>query len=183
VILPDVNLLVHAYNRDSPVHRRAKAWLENLLGGTEPVGLAWLTVLGFIRITTNRQILSHPFPVRTACDHVRSWMVQPYVTLVHPSDRHAEILFRLLGRKASSSADRRSTASWPSGRPGGTAIFSLPDIEPSRAADQFASVLVRDHLVLAEPGRQVRGLADENTVRPTGVGKGLDRLGDGTSRR
>jgi hypothetical protein len=96
VILPDVNLLVHAYNTDSPVHAAARAWWEGLLNSTQPVGLAWAGVLGFIRITTHRQVLSHPMPVATACSHARTWLAQPYVTLLDPGSRHAEIVFGLL---------------------------------------------------------------------------------------
>jgi uncharacterized protein len=96
VILPDVNLLIHAYNSDSPVHAAARAWWEGLVSGTRPVGLAWVAVLGFIRISTHRQILDNPMPVATACAHVRAWIGQPYVSVIDPSDRHAEVLFGLL---------------------------------------------------------------------------------------
>lgn len=96
MILPDVNLLVHAYNTDSPVHVAARRWWEERLNGTQPVGLAWAGVLGFIRITTHRQVLSNPIPVATACSHARAWISQPYVTLLDPGTRHAEILFGLL---------------------------------------------------------------------------------------
>lgn len=96
MILPDVNLLVHAYNEDSTVHAAAREWWEKLLNGTRPVGLAWAGVLGFIRIATHRQILSNPMPVATACSHARAWMSQPYVTVLDPGPRHAEIVFGLL---------------------------------------------------------------------------------------
>lgn len=96
MILPDVNLLLHAYNSESSVHPAARAWWEGLLNGTRPVGLAWAAILGFIRITTHRQILSNPLPVTTACGHVRAWLAQPYVSLIDPGARHVEILFGLL---------------------------------------------------------------------------------------
>jgi toxin-antitoxin system PIN domain toxin len=96
VTLPDVNLLLHAYNRDSPVHAAARAWWEHLLNATSPVGLSWVAMLGFIRIATHPQVLAHPMPVATACRHVRSWLQQPYVTVLDPGTRHAEILFALL---------------------------------------------------------------------------------------
>jgi len=66
------------------------------MNGSEPVGLAWVGLLGFIRITTHRQILENPLPVSTACAHARTWLAQPYVSILHPGDRHAEILFGLL---------------------------------------------------------------------------------------
>jgi toxin-antitoxin system PIN domain toxin len=96
LIIPDVNLLVHAYNSESPVHDPAREWWEGLLNGTRPVGLAWVSILGFIRISTHRQILVRPLPVGAACDRARRWLDRPYVSILHPSERHAEILFGLL---------------------------------------------------------------------------------------
>lgn len=69
MILPDVNLLLHAYNSWSPVHPAARAWWEDLLNGTESVGLPWAALLGFIRIATHRHIPTRPMPVVIACGH------------------------------------------------------------------------------------------------------------------
>jgi hypothetical protein len=98
MIVPDINLLIHAYNSESRVHDAARAWWETLLNGTQPVGLAWVTALGFIRIATHRQILATPLPVPAACARVRAWLSQPCVTIVHPGERHADILIGLLER-------------------------------------------------------------------------------------
>lgn len=96
MIVPDVNLLVYAYNQDASRHEAARSWWEGLMSGTRPVGLAWAVALGFIRVTTHPQILARPLPAAKACAHVRAWLAQPYVSLLHPGDRHAEILFTLL---------------------------------------------------------------------------------------
>lgn len=96
MIIPDVNLLVHAYNSKSRVHAAARLWWEGALNGTRPVGLAWAAILGFIRITTHRQILANPLPAAVACANARAWLAQPYVGVLHPGDRHSEILFGLL---------------------------------------------------------------------------------------
>lgn len=98
MILPDINLLIHAYNTQSPVHDAARRWWEGLLNGTRPVGLPWVAILGFLRITTHWQVLRNPLTVSRACGHARSWLAQPYVAVVHPGDRHSEILFGLLER-------------------------------------------------------------------------------------
>jgi toxin-antitoxin system PIN domain toxin len=96
MIVPDVNLLIHAYNSDSPRHDKAKAWWEERMNGDDLVGLAWVVVLGFIRIATHRQILAHPLPAGAVCARVRSWLARPQVSILHPGARHAEILFELL---------------------------------------------------------------------------------------
>ncbi|MDH5761113.1 MAG: type II toxin-antitoxin system VapC family toxin [Gemmatimonadota bacterium] len=96
MILPDVNLLVHAYNSGSPAHAEARAWWERALGEPEPVGLAWTVVLGYVRIATHPRILTNPLSPDVACGHAESWLRQPQVALIHPGDRHAGILFHLL---------------------------------------------------------------------------------------
>ena len=96
MIVPDVNLLLHAYNSDSRVHAAARRWWEGSLGGPQPVGLTWVAMLGFVRIATHRQIFDHPMAVGSALAIVKSWLEQPYVSVVHPGDRHAAILFSLL---------------------------------------------------------------------------------------
>ena len=96
MILPDVNLLLHAYDRESPLHGRARSWWEAALGGARPVGLSWIVILGFIRISTHRHVFKSPLAVSAACAAARAWLAQPFVSIVHPGDRHAEVLFGLL---------------------------------------------------------------------------------------
>ncbi len=98
MIVPDVNLLIHAYNADSPVHAPARAWWERLLADPAPVGLPWVVALGFIRITTHPRIAAHPLPAATACGHVEAWLRQPQVSPLYPGERHSVILFDLLRR-------------------------------------------------------------------------------------
>jgi toxin-antitoxin system PIN domain toxin len=88
VILPDVNVLVHAHNSDSAVHARARQWWDQCLSGSEGVGLAWAALLGFIRLTTNRRIVAEPLPVREVMVRIDSWLDLPHVHLVLPSDSH-----------------------------------------------------------------------------------------------
>lgn len=96
MILPDVNLLIHAYNSESPVHAVAKSWWETQLNGEDTVGLAWAVILGFVRLVTHPAVSATPLPVDVACDYARSWLARPQVTIVHPGERHAAVVFRLL---------------------------------------------------------------------------------------
>lgn len=98
MIVPDVNMIVYAYDADSPHHTRAKAWWEETLSSPLSVGIAWSVALGFIRIATHPRILASPLPVAKACSHVESWLAQPQVSLLHPGERHASVLFDLLRR-------------------------------------------------------------------------------------
>jgi toxin-antitoxin system PIN domain toxin len=88
MILPDVNVLVHAHNSESVVHARARHWWDACLAGPEGVGLAWATLLGFIRLTTNRKIVVRPLPVRAVTERIASWLDLPHIHFAQPSDLH-----------------------------------------------------------------------------------------------
>jgi uncharacterized protein len=96
MILIDANLLIYAVNRDSPVHRESREWLEEVLQGAEPVGFAWIVLLAFLRLTTRRGLFDHPLSIKGALDLVDSWLDQPAATTVHPGRDHARILRQLL---------------------------------------------------------------------------------------
>jgi toxin-antitoxin system PIN domain toxin len=88
MILPDVNVLVHAHNVDSAVHDKARLWWDACLAGTEGIGLAWTTVLGFVRITTNRRIVERPLAVEEAMQRIGTWLDLPHVHIAQPSNTH-----------------------------------------------------------------------------------------------
>ena len=98
MIVPDLNLLVYAYNRDAPHHAAARRWWEELLNGDEPVRLPWAVILGFIRLSTHRSVLVVPLVAAVALEHVREWLERPNVEVLEPGAQHLAILAGLLGR-------------------------------------------------------------------------------------
>jgi hypothetical protein len=96
MIVPDVSILVHAYNSQSAYHAEARRWWEQTLSSPRTVGLSWVAMLGFIRIMTHRGILENPMHPREALRRVRAWLACPRVEILTPGDGHAGILFRLL---------------------------------------------------------------------------------------
>ncbi|MBN1610648.1 MAG: type II toxin-antitoxin system VapC family toxin [Polyangiaceae bacterium] len=96
MILPDVNLLLYAYDTSSPSHERARLWWERVLSGREPVRLAWVTILGFVRIGTHSRVFARPMSVAEALAHVESWLAQAVVDVIQPGPRHWAILSELL---------------------------------------------------------------------------------------
>lgn len=92
MIIPDVNLLVYAYNSDAPHHQQAKTWWEQGMRGRQPVAIPWIVALGFLRIITSRAVLPRPMGIATALGHVRSWLDHPGVQLLQPGPRHLGIL-------------------------------------------------------------------------------------------
>ncbi|HEX3762119.1 MAG TPA: type II toxin-antitoxin system VapC family toxin [Kofleriaceae bacterium] len=96
MIVPDLNLVVYAYNRDAPHHAAARAWWEGLLNDTEPVAIPWVVVLGFLRLMTHRAVLVHPLPPTAALAHVRAWFARANVEHLEPGPQHVDLLDRLL---------------------------------------------------------------------------------------
>ena len=94
--LVDLNLLLYAVNIDSHPHQKAKAWLEEVLSGDEPVALPWVVLLGFLRISTNPHIFPRSLTVLTALEIVDGWLGQPNVQLLSPQIGHWKILRSLL---------------------------------------------------------------------------------------
>lgn len=96
MIVPDLNLLVYAYSDTDPRHAAARAWWEACLNGDEPVGLAWVTMLGFVRLSTHRHVLVSPLPVEEATGIVEEWLEQPVVRVLLPGRDHARHCFGFL---------------------------------------------------------------------------------------
>lgn len=88
MILPDINILIHAHNAGSPRHEAAKAWWDSALCGTEGIGLAWVTILGFVRIATHRGILLNPMAPSDACGRIEEWLTLPHVHIPAPAEGH-----------------------------------------------------------------------------------------------
>jgi toxin-antitoxin system PIN domain toxin len=96
MIVPDINLLVYAYHADDPRHAAARKWWEDLLNHSEPVGLSWMAVSGFLRLMTHPRVLAEPMSVARATQHVRSWLDAPPVLVLSPGTRFAGIFLGYL---------------------------------------------------------------------------------------
>lgn len=60
------------------------------------VGLAWPTILVFLRISTHPRALRRPVAMDAAWDEVRRWVDRPNVWIPVPTERHRGILDELL---------------------------------------------------------------------------------------
>jgi toxin-antitoxin system PIN domain toxin len=92
----DLNLLLHAVNRDSAHHDEARVWLERTLSGDEPVALPWVVLLGFLRISTSARILPDPLLSEQALEVIDGWLAQPSVLTLSPGPEHWRILRNLI---------------------------------------------------------------------------------------
>jgi len=96
VKLVDANVLLHAYNVSAPRHAEARTWLEEALSGDEPVALAWIVVLAFLRIATSSRALTRPLATEAACAVVDQLLEQSPVRLLEAGPEHWRHLRRLL---------------------------------------------------------------------------------------
>lgn len=93
---PDVNVLVYATNLDAPQRSAAARWIEEAFRDPAGIAFTWHALAGFLRLSTQRRIVSSPLSVETALRVVDEWLAHPHARIVHPTDRHGAVLGRLL---------------------------------------------------------------------------------------
>lgn len=86
-------MLLYAYNGRSPFHSPAIRWWENLVNGTERVGLSWAVVSAFMRLMTGPSLLEIPATTEAAFGYVGDWLRSPHITPINPGPDHLT-LFR-----------------------------------------------------------------------------------------
>lgn len=99
MIIPDVNILLHAHNQGSRDHEVARDWWADLLSSKTAVGIPWLVCLGFLRISTMPRIVANPLAVEDSIDVVEGWLKRRYVRVLEGSSLHHELVFDLLRRE------------------------------------------------------------------------------------
>lgn len=96
MIVAGSNLLLYAYDQESPFHVRAAEWWQGCLAGTEAVGLAAVVAFGYLRISTNRHAFVKPLPAEAAARAVRQWLRRPVVQWVAGGTAQVELALRLI---------------------------------------------------------------------------------------
>ena len=94
--LVDTNILLYAEDSLSEHHEAARAWWDDQLSGLEPVALCWPVLSAFIRIGTNTRLHKRPLTLKEAVERVQSWLDQPCVRILTPTDHHWAIFQRML---------------------------------------------------------------------------------------
>ena len=91
MILVDTNILIYAEDKLSPLHEQARQWWDAQLSGESPVCLCWSILASFIRTSTNRLIFMKPLNMKQVITRVQSWIDQPCVRLINPTESHWKI--------------------------------------------------------------------------------------------
>jgi toxin-antitoxin system PIN domain toxin len=96
VKLVDLNILLYAINRDTAHHKAVLRWWEQALNGDESVGLCWIVIAGFLRLSTHRVVFPKPLAVDDALARIDTWLAVDNVRLVGEKDDHWDVLRLLL---------------------------------------------------------------------------------------
>jgi len=99
MMLADTNVLVNAFNAGAERHSQYKAWVEAMVNGPEPYGVADFALTGLVRIVTDPRIFRSPAPLAQALEFTSIIRGQPHAEVVSPGGRFWEI-FADLCRKA-----------------------------------------------------------------------------------
>lgn len=92
----DVNVLLNSVNSKSAGHDRALRWWEAAVNGDESIGLAWIVLGGFIRISTNPRLYSPAFTIAQATGLMDEWLGHENIRLVTETADHWEVFRRVL---------------------------------------------------------------------------------------
>jgi toxin-antitoxin system PIN domain toxin len=95
VILPDVNVLIYAFRRDSGRHAACKPWLDAIVEGDAQFGVSPMVLSAVVRITTNARVFRQPSSLGEAFAFCGNLLAQPHCERVTPGERHWEIFERL----------------------------------------------------------------------------------------
>ena len=98
MILPDLNLLLYAYNPHAGQHARARQWWEQAVNGRELIGLPHEVTLGFLRIATNPRLGNAAVSLAAAKEVVAGWLDLPIVRVLLPRENHVEKVLALMER-------------------------------------------------------------------------------------
>lgn len=105
----DANILLYAYNADASQHLDTRRWLEQQLATLDPIGIPWVTLWGFLRISTNPRLTRIVLRAEEVFQAVGELLAHPQVIVVEPGPRHAEILEQLV-RNAGATGPRVTDA-------------------------------------------------------------------------
>lgn len=104
MIIPDINLLLYAYNPHSPQNSVAKQWWEQTINQEELIGLPLEVAFGFIRIATHQRLGPTRVPLEEARKVVESWFELPQLRTLTPQGNHFNHVMDLMKTSMSSGA-------------------------------------------------------------------------------
>ncbi|MDQ3699132.1 MAG: PIN domain-containing protein [Gemmatimonadota bacterium] len=93
----DTNVLVYAADRDSEHHDVCRRLLESWRSQVAPWHLSWNVIFEFLRVTTHPRVFRAPWTAREAWGFVRAVLASPGLSLLVPTERHADVASTVIG--------------------------------------------------------------------------------------
>lgn len=84
----DLNVLIYAVDEQSPHHATILPYWQQLLNGEESIGIPWIVLVGFLRITTNPKAFATPLTADVACEIVDGWLSLDVVSVPTEKPSH-----------------------------------------------------------------------------------------------
>lgn len=109
MILPDVNVLIYAFRKESAHHAVSRSWLDRTVLGDARFALSRMTLSALVRITTNPRTYPSPSAVEEAFAFCEDLLNQPHCVIVEPGPDHWNI-FRHLCLRTNTRAGRVTDA-------------------------------------------------------------------------
>lgn len=91
MILPDVNVLLHALRALDPDQERVRAWLVAEINSGRPFILTDAVIAGVVRIATHPRIFDPPTPLQTVIDFLDGIVSLDNCLRIGPGQRHWDI--------------------------------------------------------------------------------------------
>jgi len=95
MILPDVNVLVNAFRRDTSDHARCEQWLESVVNGDSRYGMSPQVLGGVVRVATHPRVFSQSSDLDEVIRFCQVLMEAPHCVLIQPGPQHWSIFSRL----------------------------------------------------------------------------------------
>ncbi len=95
MILPDVNVLICAFRRDTPYHVQSKTWLDSVVASDTRFGISQLVLSAVVRISTSSRIFVEPSSLSEVFGYCENLLGQSHCEIIAPGDRHWQLFSRL----------------------------------------------------------------------------------------
>ncbi len=95
MILVDANILLYAHDKAATQHDAARRWIEGAVTRREELAFGWVTLLAFLRLSTNPRIYPRAIPMREAVQILDAYLSRSHVFRLDPTVNHWKVLREL----------------------------------------------------------------------------------------
>lgn len=82
----DVNILLYASDAGSPLNQKAAAFLTQCAAGREPLCVAWVTLMSYLRMATHPRIFERPLTPQLAESNIDALLRLPHCRVIGEDD-------------------------------------------------------------------------------------------------